>query len=398
MVNPPRDDAARSLLEQLRDALDHLYDHVALEQHPLQQALGLNSRSPSRGRALQQHLTGAIAALCPGDDVPSHAAAWRVYRLLTLRYVEGQTSAQVAGQLGIGERQLRRDHTQALAALARSLRPDMAVDEAEPAEEAAAEDDDLVRIGKAPRGNGADLAATIEGVRLVVARLAAQRQVSLTIDLSAGSPSVLINPVALRQALISTLSCLIDHSAAVRLSVSRRGGAAVLQLLAAGGGPLVASEERLQVGRQLIAMQGGSVSFTPAPDGIGVTIELPARPSVTLLVIDDNPDIVRLFQRYIAPIGGRVAGATTAEEALRLARELPPQVIVLDVMMPMQDGWEILQLFRNRPETRALPIIVCSVLKERDLALSLGADSFLPKPVSQAALLAAIEPWQRATP
>jgi CheY-like chemotaxis protein len=397
MAQPSRNDAERSFLEQLRDALDHLYDYAALEHHPLQQALGLATRPAGRGKALQQYLTDAIGALRPVPDIPQHAPAWRAYRLLALRYIEAQTSAQVAGQLGIGDRQLRRDHTSALTALANALRPDLIAEGGESAMAQAAEDDDVIRIGKAPLGSGTDLLAVIEGVQTVVSRLALQRKVALAIDVSTGIPTVRVNAVALRQVLISTLSFLIDSYATVSLSVMRRASATLLHLDGANGSAQV-SQERLQVGQQLIEMQGGTMACEQQDHGLRVSIELPLQPAVTVLVIDDNPDIARLFQRYLAPISGRVVGASHADEALRLVHEQQPELIVLDVMMPMQDGWELLQLFRNRPETQALPIIICSVLKEHDLALSLGANAFLPKPVSQAALLATIERWRTPPP
>jgi CheY-like chemotaxis protein len=82
--------------------------------------------------------------------------------------------------------------------------------------------------------------------------------------------------------------------------------------------------------------------------------------------------------------------ATTGEEGLRLARETRASAVTLDVMMPDQDGWEILQNLKNQTDTSALPVIVCSVLKERDLAFSLGANQFLEKPVTQHMLLRAL--------
>ena len=56
-------------------------------------------------------------------------------------------------------------------------------------------------------------------------------------------------------------------------------------------------------------------------------------------------------------------------------------------MMPLQDGWEILQLLKGRAETRDIPVLICSILKERDLALALGAVDLLVEPVSRPVLL-----------
>jgi CheY-like chemotaxis protein len=68
-----------------------------------------------------------------------------------------------------------------------------------------------------------------------------------------------------------------------------------------------------------------------------------------------------------------------------------PNAIILDVMMPEQDGWETLILFKAHPLTAAIPVIVVTILTDRELALSLGAADFLHKPVSREQLLAALE-------
>ena len=106
-----------------------------------------------------------------------------------------------------------------------------------------------------------------------------------------------------------------------------------------------------------------------------------------LLAIEDNEGIVRVFQGYLATYGYVVMGATSGDEALRLAREVSPIAITLDIMMPTQDGWEILQVLKSDPVTRSIPVIICSVLEDPQLARSLGAVAYLQKPISQADLL-----------
>jgi CheY-like chemotaxis protein len=113
-------------------------------------------------------------------------------------------------------------------------------------------------------------------------------------------------------------------------------------------------------------------------------------PQHTVLVIDDNEDILTLFHRYLSLHHYQVVTASSAAEALSLAQQLQPFAITLDLMMPDQDGWDLLQTFLNHPGISATPIIVCSVLRQKELALSLGATAFLEKPVSEEALLAVL--------
>ena len=86
----------------------------------------------------------------------------------------------------------------------------------------------------------------------------------------------------------------------------------------------------------------------------------------------------------------RVVQASTGAAALQLAREVHPDAITLDVLMPSQDGWGLLRTLNGDPDTEQIPVILCSVLPERSLALSLEVAAFLDKPVTREALLAAL--------
>jgi CheY-like chemotaxis protein len=98
-----------------------------------------------------------------------------------------------------------------------------------------------------------------------------------------------------------------------------------------------------------------------------------------------------LFQRYASGTRYRVVGTRDAEAAPALAARLSPAAIVLDVMMPQLDGWEVLARLRQHPATASLPIVVCTILPQEELALSLGASGFIRKPVTQQMFLDALE-------
>jgi CheY-like chemotaxis protein len=116
------------------------------------------------------------------------------------------------------------------------------------------------------------------------------------------------------------------------------------------------------------------------------------------LVIDDNRAFVELLRRYLAGDDWYVVGAASGAEARRLLQELVPTIILVDVMMPHEDGWELLRVFKNSTATRDIPIIVCSVLNEPELAAMLGAAAYLVKPVSRDALLQVLDSWRRFVP
>ena len=124
----------------------------------------------------------------------------------------------------------------------------------------------------------------------------------------------------------------------------------------------------------------------PAGDACEFTLRLTTRAS-KVLIIDDNEGLVELLERYLSSQMCHVFTAATGQEGLERAQELIPDAIVLDVMMPGMDGWELLQRLRTNPATRAVPIVVCTVFNDPELAYSLGASLFLPKPLSRDALL-----------
>jgi CheY-like chemotaxis protein len=106
--------------------------------------------------------------------------------------------------------------------------------------------------------------------------------------------------------------------------------------------------------------------------------------------VEDNPQVVQLFRRYLHGSIYRLLHVPDPDVLVQRAGEEQPAVITLDVMMPRRDGWELLQALKVRPETRDIPVLVCSVLRDRELALALGAADFLPKPITQHTLLAAL--------
>ena len=110
-----------------------------------------------------------------------------------------------------------------------------------------------------------------------------------------------------------------------------------------------------------------------------------------ILVIDDNLEIIELLQRYTNGTRYTVLGSTDPEKAIELADATATQIIVIDVMMPKIDGWELLGRLRNHPQTVRIPVIVLSILAQEDLAFSLGAQKLIMKPVTQEVFLSALD-------
>lgn len=116
-----------------------------------------------------------------------------------------------------------------------------------------------------------------------------------------------------------------------------------------------------------------------------------------VLVVDDEPNIVELARLYLEKEGFRVAEAGSGEEALRLFEELRPALMVLDIMIPEPDGWEVCRRIRSRS---TLPIIMLTAREDevdKVVGLELGADDYLTKPFSPRELVARVKAVLRRT-
>ncbi|MCL6636079.1 MAG: response regulator, partial [Peptococcaceae bacterium] len=116
-----------------------------------------------------------------------------------------------------------------------------------------------------------------------------------------------------------------------------------------------------------------------------------------VLVVDDELNIVELARLYLEKEGFRVAEARSGKEALRLFEELRPALMVLDIMIPEPDGWEVCRRIRSRS---TLPIIMLTAREDevdRVVGLELGADDYLTKPFSPRELVARIKAVLRRT-
>jgi signal transduction histidine kinase/ActR/RegA family two-component response regulator len=109
-----------------------------------------------------------------------------------------------------------------------------------------------------------------------------------------------------------------------------------------------------------------------------------------MLVIDDDPAVCDLMQRVCGAEGYRVLTARGGEEGLRLARAERPDIVVLDVIMPVMDGWTVLRTLKADKDLAAIPVIMVTIADERERGLSLGAADYLVKPVDRERLTAAL--------
>lgn len=191
------------------------------------------------------------------------------------------------------------------------------------------------------------------------------------------------NPTIARQVLMGILSKAIQQTqSALMIRVDKTEKHIDLEI--AYQDP-VESDIITPIVKQFIDQLAWQLDHNPLQTNIMMT-----HTNITVLIIDDNKGLVDLMKRYLGSESYQVLTAYNGLDGLKLAINTQPDVIIMDIMMPEMDGWEMLQRLRTSPATDAIPIVICSVINDPQLAYSLGASKFITKPVSKDNLFQAL--------
>jgi signal transduction histidine kinase/DNA-binding response OmpR family regulator len=162
----------------------------------------------------------------------------------------------------------------------------------------------------------------------------------------------------------------------------------------------------LALTRQLVEAHGGGISVrSEMGTGSEFTVRLPLHRAVqpeaglppvvaagqaTVLVIEDDPAAGELLRVHLEGAGYAVLLSTTGRQGIAWAALARPDAVLLDILLPDIDGWEVLQRLKADPLTRAIPVMVVSIVDDRQLGLALGAIDYFVKPISREPLLEAL--------
>lgn len=384
--------------EMVGNAYQSLYDFVRLRNHPLTQLIVPEDEITHKEKGWQAHhvLLGGVEELDPGAGAPPFSREWRRHRLMVLRYIEAMEPQAVAEQLAISRRQYYREHAAAIEAVAAILWERYHFEEPSTASirdtnQIEAMQLELARISQ--NDTYANLSEVIEGVLIVLDRVFQQNGITLEMALSSDIPAISIGHNLLRQVILGVLGYFAEciQDAAIMLSALPGDSTIHLEITTAAACSPDDIEIQLATFRDMLSMSNASLKLIASDQQWGFDLKLPIEYDCTVLAVDDNEDTLALYKRCLTPNRYRVITTKSAHAVLNLAHDINPDVIILDLMMPEQDGWDLLQLLSNQPQTAHIPIMICSVLKQKQLALSLGAAAFLEKPFSEQSLLDALE-------
>jgi signal transduction histidine kinase/DNA-binding response OmpR family regulator len=277
------------------------------------------------------------------------------------------------------------------------------------------------------------ISEVVEAVQLTMGPLADKRGNALRLDGAAGLGSMHTDVTRVKQCLLNLLSNANKFTArgTVTLGVRRetvegRDGV-VFRVTDTGIGMTAEQQARiferfvqgdasttrkyggtglgLVISRRLARLMGGDLVLEQSAPGAGstFTLRLPADPFPPapalvpapapslpagesrhpILVVDDDPAVRDLLTRLLTKEGFLVHCVARGEEVVALARQLRPQAITLDVMMTGMDGWAVLTALKSDPETATIPVVVVSIVDDRNLGFTLGAADYLVKPLDR---------------
>ncbi|HEY9078288.1 MAG TPA: response regulator [Anaerolineaceae bacterium] len=401
-----------SFLNLLRNALNHLYDPEVLRRNSLVQILKVN-RHFDPALALQQVLVNEIQLMKSelGNDPASHSL--KLYLVLLYRYIQKLSQEEAANQFAVSDRQLRREQHQALEVLAARIwekyhlqevsgpdqsnqRPGLITTLANPSDQppSTVQNDDFSWLITTPLDQPTLPQPTIFSCLRMLNPIGASQSLTIETNFPDDLPALAVHATALRQIILNLLSFSIKRTSGkkIKLSIIPNQLDLVIQIQFACSGELDLNEDtNWSTTQKLVYLSKGKIDVIQEPGKAKFNLSLPISGKVNVLVIDDNTDIQRLLERFTLGTRYTLTALTNPLDFHNQVKKALPQIIVLDIMMPGIDGWEILERLHQTEETAEIPVIICSILGQKELALAMGAQTYIGKPVTRELFLSALD-------
>ena len=378
----------------VKDALANMYDFAAMETHPLINAgiIPEETYKGSKGDFLRGVLLDCIQSFKPiGIEYDLYSNEWRAYNILHQRYVENISTQDLAKMLLLGERQIRRSQKKAVQAVTTQLWDRLSIEKQE-------QSSHLPQAEFVIHLELVNLDQVLNGIVKLLNSRFEQEEVEVSFTPSEKPNFVFSDRIILRQILIGILNLLLqkDDLNQLQINIQECEESVCLGITAPN-----LQLEKNHVITHLIDQENSVTHWAKelnlifnefnAEESFHFEIIFAKQEKKLILIVDDQEPALRMYQRYLSKSNYKIYGLSKATKVLSKAVELKPSLILLDIMMPKVDGWEILQSLRLNDKTKHIPIIVCSAWGEPELAKSLGANHFLRKPIVQKELLDILE-------
>lgn len=403
-----------NFIRELRFAYNHLYDWAVLRKSSLITLFDLQNDKDSSA-SLRNILRDAIESIKPQGEKNQKLKSWRIYQLLYTRYIEQLSQSETAYDLGLSLRHLRREETLALETVGLFLwdhyhleKKWYGVSQISPnldqgtAIEITTPDhySELEWLQQSIPYEPVQIQDLIQEILHLDDATIRKQMVHIESNLSEKLPPVITKRTTIRQALLSIVNTIINIIPEGTLEFNAEIQASELSLIIEGFGvseinpPVFPDEEKTTVLYQLVELSGGKLTINSKgqeDSQIAAIISLPVKDMVKVMVVDDNRDTLQFIARCLSGTQYLLIPAHEPDRAVEIAIANQPQIIILDVMLPKIDGWELLDNFRHHPALRDIPVVIFSIVAQDQLAKDLGALAFLKKPVSRDDLLAFLD-------
>jgi len=399
-----------SLGKALLEALVHLHDPNYRPGDAISVMLGC---APKQNLAdVQAALAEALEQLAPDRDRQSSDRATRPFEVLRSRFLLQLTQEETAERLYLSLRTVQREQRRGVYLLARRL-----LDRAEQpgtqengvesrSTQAANWREQLKRemawLQRYDQDAKADVRETLESVMPLAHKSVEQHGRFLRFANAAPNVTVSVHPSALRQVLLTAILELARSlPPAASLTLAFRETPGRLEITISGELSAASDPPDTTLLGELAALAGASLEMRPQGDQASLVIAAPVveevADRVTVLAVEDNLDLIALYQSYCEGTRYEIVHLWDPRRVFEAVETHDPDIILLDVLLPNANGWDLLLDLHANDATREVPIIVCSVITNKDLALALGAVQYLQKPVWRPQLIEAFTRALRQT-
>lgn len=404
-------DSFKQFKQELRDALTHLHDPDYQPPDLLYIVLG---RDPREGAGpVQSDIIQVINGLEPLPDVPMGSHARQEFDLLYNRFVLKLTQEETANRLHMSVRSVRRAQRTVTHTLARLLwehslaRRVLTDEESESGQGAPVHagtildarmtdwrsqvKQDLASLQMSAPGSVTDVTETIKHAVELQSVLTSKYGINLTMEQVQSGLMAAIHPAALRQILIMAIAKLARRTSSGRITIETTLEEEDIKIILTGSISAHDQPPDVDLIQEILASQGGSIGVSVDGDCASLWVKVPSVGQVTVLVVDDNLDMIHFYRRCTVGTKYHIVPAAQGQRTFEAIKSAAPDIVVLDIILPDADGWDLLARLHSHPETQPIPIIICSIVKEEELASALGAALYLPKPVHHLEFIRALD-------
>jgi CheY-like chemotaxis protein len=389
----------------VKDILNHLSDPAYLENHNLISLFYTGDEAPltTRMHAVRETFQKSINFLQPPEGTPSNATEWRCYKILNFRYFQLKEWHVIEEELGLSQRQVQRDLKKGMDALISILwdhyvSQNQGIDQIDLANEEMIEtyDQELIKEELKNWEISYDLInlSQILEQALQLCKSLLKTEFHERVDMGDvdGNLNVMVDQVLTKQGLYKVFSMIGEGPEKLKVQVKTRKVNDFFYEISFSFNSLnVRTIEHWSIAQLFFTIQGLRHHISEKDGITGISVILPVKKQISCLVIDDVESVRRLIERMLGSYGIQVFGADNYNNALNLIQLVKPDFILLDILMPKMDGWQMIKNLKSSPDTMEIPVIICSVLFEPELSQAVKAAAYIRKPINRLELIKTLQ-------